>query len=143
MPEETGFQISKLSELIGKAGAAEERRAAVEGTKFVPILPAENKVLQYVMDHRETLLGILQHTLQGLAEAAITPEVPTDTEGSINTDLIARLRWMTDYIIEEKFPEPHLKALKTIISLFNYNKDSEKEIFDFVGHLTARYGGKE
>jgi len=82
--EETGFQIEKFTELIRKAVEARSAWKNLKdagqmppiGGSTIPVLPEDNSVLQYVMDHREPLLGILQSTTQGQAEKETTLEVP-------------------------------------------------------------------
>jgi hypothetical protein len=51
----------------------------------------------------------------------------------------AKLRWITSYIVGEKFPMKHIEAICTIVSKFNESEESEKEIFEFVEKLKGKY----
>jgi len=60
---------------------------------------------------------------------------------SINDHLNSHLRWMNTFIISENFPEKYLKALNTIVALFNNSPESENEVFEFAKKLHNRYVG--
>lgn len=47
---------------------------------------------------------------------------------------------MVEYIKDEGFPESYQKALLRITNYFNWSKESEKDIFDFVEKLNKKYG---
>lgn len=46
---------------------------------------------------------------------------------------------IVDYIIGEDFPIEHLRALKRIVTLFNWSSESELEIFEFAKKIHERY----
>jgi hypothetical protein len=50
------------------------------------------------------------------------------------------VEWIVNYLVEENFPYEHLEAISEIIGLFNYCKESEKEVFEFSKKLSAEYG---
>jgi len=60
---------------------------------------------------------------------------------STNEHLNSHLRWMNTFIINENFPEKYLKALNTIVALFNDSPESENEVFEFAEKLHKRYVG--
>lgn len=45
------------------------------------------------------------------------------------------LQRMINYLVEEEFSSEHLRALRRIIGLFNFNEESEQEIFNFADSL--------
>lgn len=67
------------------------------------------------------------------------PPAATTPHQAINNALIERIACT---LTDENFPVEHLRALNTIVGLFNKSKGSEAAVFEFATRLKNRHWGR-
>ena len=57
----------------------------------------------------------------------------------LKTETDAEIERIATYLVEESFPLRHVKAIMTIVSAFNWSKESEGEIFAFADRMRRMF----